>query len=622
MRRRAAAGPLPKRRDRLLALAELIYARDATEAATVLAEAVTLDPTSVVALVRLAEVETELGRSAEAIETFRRAIAASSDPKVGSAAWVRIGDIAERELADSVQAVEAYRNALVSTPDDAAALTGLARGLARQRNYADAAIALRRLATVEGDRDARVGHLLALGELLAGPAGDPEGAADALEQALAVHPNHDVAMDRLDAILTELDEPSRLAAALGRYLEVSPSSSSRRMRLAALWSGPLASIARAIEELRIVVAGAEEDTVARAELARVLEDGDRLPEAITEHLALLRLDPLRIDSLRALRRLCDRNGQRRRSLRAAGALVALGLADETDVRAVREGRLRWVPEAVGSLSTAEFDAHIRHPDERHPATALLSSMIEVLPRLYGLALEDWGVTKQDRLAGRSDDPIRALVTRIASLLGVEEGYDVYLARAVATQVEVEAGPPPSLLLPPGFAALPRQEACRQLGRQLGHLRAGVYGIGRIPGKDLGLLVAAGVRTVYPDYGRGILPEAELDEVAQKISRSLPRRHRRAFEQAALSFRDAGIFNSDRWRAGLINTGYRAALVASGDVAGAFESIARADRRLAAAVVSSPEERLAAARANVELVEMIHFAVSDELTAVLSRFGLE
>jgi hypothetical protein len=394
------------------------------------------------------------------------------------------------------------------------------------------------------------------------------------------------------------------------------------MRLAALWSGPLASKARAIEELRIVVDGARQDVGARAELARVLEDADRFPEAITEHLALLRLEPLRVDSLRSLRRLCERAGQRRRAMRAAAALVALGLADDTDGRSVREGRLRWAPEATGSVTPAEFDAYVRHPDERHPATALLAAMIEVLPRLYGLSLEDWGVSKQDRLAARSDDPVRALVQRIATLLGIEEPFDIYLARAVATQVEIEAGPPPALLIPPGFAGLPRQEACRQLGRQLGQLRAGIYGIGRIPSKDLGLLVAAGVRTVYPDYGRGILPEAELNDVAQKISRTLPRRQRRAFEQAALSFRDGGVFNSDKWRGGLANTGHRAALVGSGDVLGTFEHIARGDRRLAASTMAPTEERLAAARATAEVVEMINFALGDEIAALNTRFGLD
>ena len=414
--------------------------------------------------------------------------------------------------------MQAYRNALVSAPDDLTALLGLARGLTRQRDYANAAIALRRLASVEPDRDARVAHLVSLGELLGGPGEDLEGAADAFEQALALAPAHEQAIDRLDAVLGELDEPARLAAALGRFLEVAPTAKARRMRLAALWSGPLASRARAIEELRIVVESSRDDVVARAELARVLEEADRFPDAITEHLALLRLEPLRVESLRALRRLAERNGQRRRALRAAAALVALGLADNLDARVVRDARLRWVPETTNMLSAAEFDGIIRHVDARHPATALLAAMIEVLPRLYGLSLDDWGVTKQDRLPARTDDPTRALVNRIAALLGLDEGFEVYLARTVAVQVEVEVGPPPALLLPPAFASLPRQEACRQLGRQLGHLRAGVYGISRIPSKDLGLLVAAGVRTVYPDYGRGLLPELELNDVAQNIAR--------------------------------------------------------------------------------------------------------
>ena len=298
----------------------------------------------------------------------------------------------------------------------------------------------------------------------------------------------------------------------------------------------------------------------------------------------------------------------------AAALVALGLTDAADARAIREGRQRWTPEATGAISGADFEAVIRHPDARHPATALLAAMSEVLPRLYGLALEDWGVSKQDRLA-RSDDPQRALVGRVATLFGVDDTFDVFQARAIATQVEIEAGPPPALLLPPNFAALPRQEAALQLGRQLGHLRAGTYAVGRIPGKDLGLLVAAGVRTVFPDYGRGILPEEQLNDVAQKISRTLPRRQRRAFEQAALGFRDAGVFDGERWRAAIGTTGTRAAVVASGDVLGAFEQLARADRRLAAAALQPPEELLAAARASAAVVDLISFAVSDELSAL-------
>src|SRR5213078_3215602 len=179
-------------------------------------------------------------------------------------------------------------------------------------------------------------------------------------------------------------------------------------------------------------------------------------------------------------RLCERAGQRRRSARVAAALAALGLTDASDARAIRESRQRWTPETTGTISGADFEAVIRHPDALHPATSLLAAMSEVLPRLYGLALEDWGVGKQDRLPPRSDDPQRAMVTRVATLFGVEDAFDVFQARAIATQVEIEAGPPPALLLPPNFAALPRQEAQLQLGRQIGHLRAGTYAGGRIP----------------------------------------------------------------------------------------------------------------------------------------------
>ena len=192
-------------------------------------------------------------------------------------AWARIGDIAERALADVGQAVDAYRNALLSTPDDQPALAGLARGLVRQRDWSNAAATLRRLAAVESERDARVGHLVSLGDLLAGPAEDPEGAADAFEGALAVQPSNALAMDRLDAMLTELGEPARLAAALGRFLEVTPDARDRRMRLAALLSGPLGSNGRAVDELRIVVKGNERDVAARAELAARARGGGPAP---------------------------------------------------------------------------------------------------------------------------------------------------------------------------------------------------------------------------------------------------------------------------------------------------------------------------------------------------------
>ena len=478
---------------------------------------------------------------------------------------------------------------------------------------------MRRLASVDPDRQARVGHFLSL-EICSWGRRDPEGAADALEQALLLDPRNDAAMDRLDAILTDHHEPSRLAGALGRYLEIEPHASARRMRLAALWSGPLASPnAPSLRTGR----GSGRSALRRAPSSRACS---RTRSACPRpSLSTWSSSPSsRCASTRcALRRLFDRTGQPIRAARAVAALAALGATAPAEIRAgSADARARWTDETSGTITSAEFDAVIRHPDERHPATALLASMVEALPRLYSMSIDDWGVTKADRVGPRSEEPTRPLVARVAALLGLAEGFEIYLVRTDTTTVEVEASQPPAVLVPPTLAGLPRQEAFLQLGRQLGRIRAGTHAALRVPPKDLGLLIAAGVRTVYPDYGRGALPEDRLNDVSQKIARALPRRHRRAFEQAALSFRDGGVFDSDRWRRSLLHTGHRAALVASGDVLGAFEHIARLDRVLAAAVVQSPEELVRAASANLEVTEMINFALGDDLAALNRRLGLD
>ena len=344
-------------------------------------------------------------------------------------------------------------------------------------------------------------------------------------------------MDRLDAILTDLDEPSRLAAALGRFLEVRPGA---RPPHAA--GGPVeraaASSARAIDELRIVVSGDERDVPARAELARVLEAADRLAEAITEHIALLRLEPLRVDSLRALRRLCERSGQRRRALRAAAALAALGLTEPDDARAPRE---RAALGAGGERERHPCRVRRHHPppDERHPATALLAAMSEVLPRLYGLALEDWGVTKSDRLAARSDDPVRALIGRVATC---------WASRRPSTSTWRARWRRGSRSRPARRRRCwCRRRCCRSRCRRRARSWAASWAT-CAPGRTASRASRARIWACWswracarsiPDYGRGVLPEEQLNDVAQKIARTLPRRQRRAFEQAALSFRDGG-----------------------------------------------------------------------------------
>jgi len=615
----ATRGGQTERRDRLLRLSALLRESRPGDAVEPLSAAVALDPYSVSALTSLAELFVELGRTAEAVAALRRVIAVASDVRTIATAWARIGQIAAGALGDPTLAVAAYRSALIAAPDDVSALTGLTQALVRQRLYVGAAQALRQLASVDPDPTARVGHLIALGELMAGPARDPEGAAAVLESALEMDPKRVVAIERLESVLMDLDDPERLARAISRHLDAVPGGIARRTRLARLLRGPLGAPDRAADELRVIVGQVPSDAGPRAELAAVLEEAGRIPESVAEHLGVLVMQPLSLESLRSLRRLYETLGNRPRAEVVAAILVALGAADPADRRAAREARNRWLDEPRGVLATPDFENILRHPLERHPATALLASLIEVLPRLHPVNLEEWGVSRSDKLGQRSGDPLWPLIQRVSALFGVEEPFDVYLVPAGIKQVEIEATFPASLLVPAHLmTSVPRREMVLQLARQIGRLRAGSYLASRLSARELGIVLAGSLRSRFPDYGRGLASEEILADATQKTMRFLPRRHRRAFERAVVGVAEAGPLDVNRWRMGMIHTGHRASLVATGDVLGCLELVIRSDRRLTTAAAVSSAELIEAARVFPEMTEAVAFVLGDEYAALRAQ----
>jgi hypothetical protein len=232
--------------------------------------------------------------------------------------------------------------------------------------------------------------------------------------------------------------------------------------------------------------------------------------------------------------------------------------------------------------------------------------------LHPLSLEDWGLNRADRLGPRADEPVRAVVQRLATLFGVEDNFDIYLARAGVSLVEVEATLPASLLVPALLlSSVPRREAVLQIARALARLRAGSYLATRLSARELGVVLAGSLRSRYPDYGRGLGSEDSLVEMERQVSRLLPRRHRRAFDKAVIGVAEAGPLDVSRWRQAMTHTAHRASLVATGDVLGCLEHIIRSDRRLAAAATTPPGDMLELARSTPEVIEAVTFVLSDE-----------
>ena len=150
MRRRAAAGTLPKRRDRLLALAELLHARDPVEAAAVLAEAVKLDPGSVAVLVAPGR-----GRGGDrAVGRGDRDLPRAPSPRRQTRRWSAPPGPASATspsaaLADGDLAIDAYRTRCWRSPTIWRRWTGCRAGSRAGAITARRRIVLRRLASLE-----------------------------------------------------------------------------------------------------------------------------------------------------------------------------------------------------------------------------------------------------------------------------------------------------------------------------------------------------------------------------------------------------------------------------------------------------------------------------------------
>src|SRR5262249_34459972 len=438
--------------------------------------------------------------------------------------------------------ISCFQNVLApgeeQAPEVSVALERLAQIFIGSRDWPSAAAALERLISMETDLGRAVEHELRLAESYASGYGDPMAAIAVYKRALERDPQSAQAARGLEEACARASAFPQLAAALEASAAALPKElaqlrAERRIRAAEIQIDQLGKPEEAARLLRAVLAEHPEHLEARARLGAVL--GRRLgrtDDAVREHRAVLQADPMRADAWRELRRLWERSGDHDRALWAAQALRLLRVADELEERYLRERRARGPKEPQGTLPEAMFQRAIVHPGEQQPGRALLMALAETVARMYPGRLEDWGLTRADRLQ-RLDDPVRALVDGLARTIGVDVEYEIYVSRTRPKEVEVESGEPPILIIGAGFMAqVPAPEQRFLLGRALARLITRSFTVRRLTPLDLEVLLAGATKLVVPKFGANVAPEDTLAEVGRRLQRQLPRRSRRVFEEAA------------------------------------------------------------------------------------------
>jgi hypothetical protein len=189
---------------------------------------------------------------------------------------------------------------------------------------------------------------------------------------------------------------------------------------------------------------------------------------------------------------------------------------------------------------------------------------------------------------------------------------VYVHDVARLQVTLELSDPPSLMVPRVVESLSEPEQVFLLARPLAVIAQGLQLVDRVPGRDLEFLMTAAGRNVSPDYGLGDHDEATLSDGAKRVLKSLPRRSRRGFEEAAVAYVSQGKPDFSSWVRQCRMTACRAAAILADDLASSVGIMRRREAEL-----SGPAQVQAKAIHD----DAILFALSDAAMSLRRRLGI-
>ncbi len=437
-------------------------------------------PEDVEALLGLAVAQERAGRVLPAVRTLDRAariLQERGDHGGAADAMVRLGDLWRRDPAEgSATAALRYRQALMLVPGHPGALFGLAEAAladgepARARNALEELLRVIDDGRVEVDRNA---VYLRLGEVLAGPHGDPplavayyqkalSGSAGQAEQALAALEELHARAERWDDVTRVLEmaversaDPVTRGRRLARLAEVVRARHGDELRAVTLLE-EAASLRRddpeVLDALGAIHREAERHAALEAVLARLctrLEVPDRLAAAYTERGDLLRLHLNRTDDAAqtyslalgcdpqhrgALEGLADIYRERERFGELATLLERLAAvlpASEEGLIWLELGRLqaRILDRPRAAIDSYER-ARVRRADDPEVLRPLADLLFE--QKRAGAALPHYEALYAVYEAEGYDEPVAPFLLRIAEVLdALDRGADAldYLEKA-------------------------------------------------------------------------------------------------------------------------------------------------------------------------------------------------
>jgi len=497
--------------------------RDLGAAKSAVQRALDTAPSDIAPILQMAELHERDEQHAEAAALLGRAVQID-DSSID--AHRRLARIYTTKLADRKRATSSLRKVLKALPTDRDALC-LQLHLHLEEGHRDKAdkVTKQLLEAAGDDRAPRAWALVEIGrvELEVGTA---ERAAKVLNQAVVLTGLAGDAASLYREVLGQHEPWHRYVDALRKHLQSVQHSDGEVAGLARIFveiaevqHQQLERPADALDTLDqglSLCGGQQVMSTLRAEMLFVL---GRHADAENALQAIIANHPLVPDVWRALVRALQHQARQAEASHAAAPLVLLGVANEVERNLNRERAIGpgvGAPGSFGRATMRALSAGVGADDEL--VAAALSVVADGLGKAYPPQYEVYGVRKSDRIKPRTNHPMRDQVDGLAAIFGIEE-FELFVHPGLGGDVTVELSDPPSIMVPTYVSQLPDAQRVFLLARPLAAVAAGLHPALKLSATDLGLVLAAAVRRLVPDFEEGCHDPSRLAQLQDLLSPS-------------------------------------------------------------------------------------------------------
>ncbi|HEY3494549.1 MAG TPA: tetratricopeptide repeat protein [Polyangiaceae bacterium] len=534
---------------------------------------------------------------------------------------LEVGEIASQKLNDRTQAAKSFVAALDERPDDRRILTKLMQLYSEEKDWNKLVDIVVRLADFVEDPKQRVKYLHTAANLTATQIGDTKRALEFYKQVLELDPSFDKALNEAIELESEAGDFGGVEKLLQQKLERATKNDDQAAMLAAfsglgeLYEQKLGWTDKAIDAYEAAQT-LDPENRERAERLSALYATDPqryLDKAVATQAVLLRQNPFRPESYKALRKLYTETRNADAAWCLCQAMAVLKLAEPDEERFYKRMRSETAAAAQAALGDDDWLSLLAHGDVDPLLTSVFALIEPAVVAKRGQSLAELGYDPRFAVDVRTHPaPVCQSLYYAAGVLGLglplifENPNDPGgLGFVLSTE--------PSITL--GETALrddvPLRPAAFISGRQLAYLRPGSY-VRHVlsSGTALKAWLFAAIKLTAPHFPVAQEFAGVVDEAMRALDAGIQGPARDQLTRVVAKLLQSGTaLDLKRWVAGIDLTADRAGLLLAHDL------------ETAVAVVRASDEASSAVPQQDRIQELVLFSVSSQYFELRERLGI-